>query len=215
MKIIKLFEEFVESELDTEIQKEFTLIQNMIDDKQIRLKVDRHNIVPMDSMIIILDKDWSDEIKEKHLRKNTSIGSTFFADIDLRKLILNTIKEKKPTVITNGQYKWMGVIANEDPIGIDNIKKTNNFKKLKQMKDYKVEEGEMIKVAYEDGRETRHINIIADEIGKLKNVPVLSIVTAFPGNTGLEVDNRNEFSSFGYYFTSKSEIVKELYDIDD
>lgn len=214
MKILKLFEEFTEEfDVDTEIEKEYKMIQDLLDEKNIRFQVDKYNVIAMDNYIVFLDTDWANEIREKHLSKNLPIGSIFYSEINLKKLILTILKEEKPTSIIGKIYKWSGIITDE-VIGIDNIKKTNNFKKLKMMKDYKISPTESIKVLYEDGRKTRHINIVAEEIGKVKGVPLLNIVTAFPGNTGLEIDDRNEFSSFGYYFTSKSDIVKKMYDIE-
>lgn len=206
-------ENYESEEVDTEIQREYKLIQDILDSKNVRFVADKHNTTPMENYIVFLDREWADKILKNHSIENTPIGSVFFSDINLRKLILEVIRDKKPTEIVNGTYKWLGVIV-DDYIGIDNIKKTNNFRKLKMMKDYKVSPTESIKVAYEDGRRTRHLSIIAEEIGKIKNMPLLNIITAFPGNTGLDVTNRNDFSSYGYYFTSKSKIVKKMYEIE-
>jgi hypothetical protein len=66
-----------------------------------------------------------------------------------------------------------------------------------------------IKVKEGEGKKTTFLSFIGAKLGKVGDKTVLSVMTAFPGQNGAEVANRNDFEKLGYYFTTTSKEVIE------
>jgi len=182
------------------------------------LDANKYTVEESNDYFLIISKKYLEKIIEEH--KGDIIGSTFSNDIgvyELREIIVDVINEKRPTEIKNNLYKWLGINTGIN-LGVDNIKKTDNFEKLKKLKDYKIvaKDGniEKIKIAYEKGKNTKYINIFAKEIGKFEKKPILIIISSYPGKNGINIQKRNEFALYGYYFASKSNKIAKLYDIE-
>jgi len=209
---------------ETENEKKFTLLNDLIKRAKIKdLEANKYTLEEVEKYALIISKDVLNNIIKVH--SGDIIGSTFSNEIDvyeLREIIVDILDEKRPTEVEEKKYhKWLGVNSGIE-IGIDNIKKTDDFEKLKTLKDYKIvtkskdgkEKIEKIKIAYEGGKRTKYINILAKEIGEFENKPVLIITSVFPGKNGVEVVERDKFALYGYYFASKLPEIAELYDID-
>ena len=66
-----------------------------------------------------------------------------------------------------------------------------------------------IKVKEGEGEKTTFLSFIGAKLGNVGEKIVLSVMTAFPGQNGAEVANRNDFEKLGYYFTTTSKEVIE------
>lgn len=155
-------------------------------------------------------------------------GSKFDKGIDLKKAIVNLVSSNKPTVMTKGfgtnevevsnpeeaeKYKWLG-LDSKVPVGVDNIHKSEpNSEEFKSMNAYSYKDSRgnefKIKVKEGEGKKTTFLSFIGAKLGKVGDKTVLSVMTAFPGQNGAEVANRNDFEKLGYYFTTTSKEVIE------
>ena len=66
-----------------------------------------------------------------------------------------------------------------------------------------------IKVKEGEGEKTTFLSFIGAKLGKVGDKTVLSVITAFPGQNGASVANRNDFQKLGYYFTTTNKEVIE------
>ena len=64
-----------------------------------------------------------------------------------------------------------------------------------------------IKVKQGDGKTTTFMSFIGAKLGKIGDKIVLSVMTAFPGQNGATITDRNEFMKQGYYFTTTNKDV--------
>jgi hypothetical protein len=155
-------------------------------------------------------------------------GSKFDKGIDLKKAIISLVSNNKPTEMTKGfgpseskvnntedaeKFKWLG-LDSKVPVGVDNIYKSEpNNEEFKSMnvysyKDFRGNELK-IKVKEGEGEKTTFLSFIGAKLGKVGEKTVLSVMTAFPGQNGAEVVDRNDFEKLGYYFTTTSKEVIE------
>ena len=155
-------------------------------------------------------------------------GSKFDKGIDLKKAIISLVSNNKPTEMTKGfgpseskvnnaedaeKFKWLG-LDSKVTVGVDNIYKSEpNSEEFKSMnvysyKDFRGNELK-IKVKEGEGEKTTFLSFIGAKLGKVGEKTVLSVMTAFPGQNGAEVVDRNDFEKLGYYFTTTSKEVIE------
>lgn len=210
---------------ETENEKKFATLNDLIKKAKIKdLVANKYTLEEVNNYFLIISKEALNDIINAH--SGDIIGSTFSNELDvyeLREIIVDIIGEKRPTEVEDKKsYKWLGVNSGVE-IGIDAIKKTDDYEKLKGLKDYKIitqgkdkkEKVEKIKIAYEAGKKTKYINIFAKDIGIFEDKPVIVIVSCFPGKNGVEITDRDKFALHGYYFCSQLPEIAELYEIED
>ena len=214
-----------EKQFETENEKKFNILNELIKKAKIKdLEANKYTLEEVQNYFLIMSKEALNKIINAH--SGEIIGSTFSNELDvyeLREIIVDILDEKRPTSVEKPSYKWLGVNSGIE-IGVDNIKKTDDFEKLKGLKDYKIvtkskdgkkEKIENIKIAYEPGKNTKYINIFTKEIGEFEDKPVLIILSSFPGKNGVDVVERDKFALYGYYFCSKLPEIAEMYDIEN
>ena len=111
------------------------------------------------------------------------------------------------------KFKWLG-LDSKVPVGVDNIYKSEpNNEEFKSMNVYSYKDSRgnefKIKVKEGEGEKTTFLSFIGAKLGKVGEKTVLSVMTAFPGQNGAEVANRNDFEKLGYYFTTTNKEVIE------
>ncbi len=166
-------------------------------------------------------------ITDAHIDE-TIPGSKFDKGIDLKKAIVSLVSNNKPTEMTKGfganetkvtnaeeaeKFKWLG-LDSKVQVGVDNIHKSEvNSEEFKSMNAYTYKDSRgnefKIKVKEGEGEKTTFLSFIGAKLGELDGKIVLSVITAFPGQNGAEVANRNDFEKLGYYFTTTSKAVIE------
>jgi hypothetical protein len=221
MKHLQKFNESLEDNIYSEIQK-------MIDTNQFlkgKVTATKESIFETGDFILLLD-DLS-HITDAHVDE-TIPGSKFDKGIDLKKAIVSLVSNNKPTVMTKGfgenetevtnpeeaeKFKWLG-LDSKIPVGVDNINKAEpNSTEFKSMNLYKYKDSRgnefSIKVKEGEGEKTTFLSFIGAKLGKVGDKIVLSVMTAFPGQNGASVANRNDFQKLGYYFTTTSKEVIE------
>ena len=213
-----------EEQFETENDKKFKILNVLLKKAKIKaIEANKYTLEEVTNYFLIVSKEALNKVINAH--KGDIVGSVFSNELDvyeLREIIVDTLDEKRPTEVESINYKWLGVNTGIE-IGVDNIKKTDDFEKLKGLKDYKIvikskdgkEKIENIKIAYEPGKNTKHINIFATEIGQFEDKPVLVVASCFPGKNGVDVVDRNKFALYGYYFCSKLPEIAEMYDIEN
>jgi len=214
-----------EEQFETENDKKFKILNELLKKAKIKdLKANKYTLEEVTNYFLIVSKEALNTIIKAH--SGDIIGSVFSNEIDvyeLREIIVDIIDEKRPTEVEEKKlHKWLGVNSGVE-VGTDNIKKTDDFEKLKGLKDYKIvtllkdkkEKIETIKIAYEPGKITKNVNIFTKEIGQFEDKPVIIITSCFPGKNGVEVMERDKFALYGYYFCSKLPEIAELYNIED
>ena len=177
-----------------------------------------------DFMLLLGDLD---HITDAHIDE-TIPGSKFDKGIDLKKAIVSLVSNNKPTEMTKGfganetkvtnaeeaeKFKWLG-LDSKVQVGVDNIHKSEvNSEEFKSMNAYTYKDSRgnefKIKVKEGEGEKTTFLSFIGAKLGEIDGKIVLSVITAFPGQNGAEVANRNDFEKLGYYFTTTSKAVIE------
>jgi hypothetical protein len=177
-----------------------------------------------DFMLLLGDLD---HITDAHIDE-TIPGSKFDKGIDLKKAIVSLVSNNKPTEMTKGfganetkvtnaeeaeKFKWLG-LDSKVQVGVDNIHKSVvNSEEFKSMNAYTYKDSRgnefKIKVKEGEGEKTTFLSFIGAKLGEIDGKIVLSVITAFPGQNGAEVANRNDFEKLGYYFTTTSKAVIE------
>lgn len=226
MKKIKNFRLF--EGIENGEQMIYDQINTMIDANQFlkgRVVADRETVFEAGDFIL-LSGDPS-HITDAHVDE-TIPGSKFEKGVDLKKAIISLISNNKPTEMTKGfgpnetkvtnpdeaeKFKWLG-LDSKVPVGVDNIHKSEpNSEEFKSMNAYSYKDSRgnefRIKVKEGDGEKTTFLSFIGAKLGKIGDKIVLSIITAFPGQNGVEVTNRNDFEKLGYYFTTTNKEVIE------
>ena len=221
MKHLQKFNEALEDNIYSEIQQ-------MIDANQFlkgKVTATKESVFEAGDFILLLD-DLS-HITDAHVDE-TIPGSKFEQGIDLKKAIISLVSNNKPSEMTKGfgagetkvtnpeeaeKFKWLG-LDSKIPVGIDNIHKSEpNSEEFKSMNLYKYKDSRgnefSIKVKEGEGEKTTFLSFIGAKLGRIGDKTVLSVITAFPGQNGASVANRNDFEKLGYYFTTTSKEVIE------
>lgn len=166
-------------------------------------------------------------ITDAHVEE-TIPGSKFDKGVDLKKAIVSLVENNEPTEMTKGygasevkvtdpdqaeKFKWLGVDS-KLPVGVENVHKADaGSEEFKSMNVYTYKDSRgsefKVKVTEGDGEKTTFLSFIGGKIGKVGDKTVLSVITAFPGENGATIANRNDFMKDGYYFTTTSREVIE------
>lgn len=209
-------------------QMVYDQINSMIEANQFlkgKVVADKDTVFEAGDFILLLG-DLS-HITDAHV-DDTIPGSKFDKGIDLKKAIVSLVSNNKPTEMTKGfgpseskvanpdeaeKFKWLG-LDSKVPVGVDNIHKSEpNSEEFKSMNAYTYKDSRgnefRIKVKEGEGEKTTFLSFIGAKLGKIGEKTVLSVMTAFPGQNGAEVANRNDFEKLGYYFTTTSKEVIE------
>lgn len=209
-------------------QAVYDQIQTMIDGNQFlkgKVKADQSTVFEAGDFILLLG-DLS-HITDAHVDE-TIPGSKFNKGLDLKKAIVNLATNNNPTEMTKGfgpsetkvtnpeeaeKFKWLGLDSKMD-VGVENVHKMEpNNPDFKSMNVYTYKDSRgnefKIKVQEGDGEKTRFLSFIGAKLGKVGDKIVLSIMTAFPGQNGVSISNRNDFMNQGFYFTTTSKEVIE------
>lgn len=226
MKRIKSFRLF--EGLEGGEQMIYDQINAMIDANQFlkgKVAADKETVFEAGDFILLLGD--LGHITDAHVEE-TVPGSKFDKGIDLKKAIISLVSNNKPTEMTKGfgasetkvanieeaeKFKWLG-LDSKVPVGVDNIHKSEpNSEEFKSMNAYTYKDSRgnefKIKVKEGEGEKTTFLSFIGAKLGKVGDKIVLSVITAFPGQNGAEVANRNDFEKLGYYFTTTSKEVIE------
>lgn len=224
MRHLRLFENIENSE-----ELIYSQIQLMIDNNQFlkgKVEANKDTVYEAGDFILLLG-DLS-HITDAHVEE-TIPGSKFNKVVDLKKAIIELVKNNKPTEMTKGfgpsetkvtnpdeseKFKWLGLDSKTD-VGIENVHQLDaNSDEFKSMNvyNYKDSRGNQfsIKVKQGEGEKTSHLSFIGAKLGNIGNKVVLSVMTAFPGKNGVSISNRNEFINNGLYFTTTSKEVIEM-----
>ncbi len=190
-----------------------------------KVKADNTTVFEAGDYILLLG-DIS-HITDAHLDE-TIPGSKFNKGVDLKKAIVSLVQNNKPTEMTKGfgaaetkvtnpqeaeKFKWLGLDSKMN-VGIENVHKldpnSDEFKSL-NVYTYKDSRGNefKIKVKGEDGKATQFLSFIGAKLGEIGGKPVLSVITAFPGQNASGIANRNDFMKQGYYFTTQNKEIIE------
>jgi len=226
MKKIKGFKAF--EGLEGGEQLIYDQINTMIDANQFlkgKVVADKETVFDAGDFILLLGD--LTHITDAHVDE-TIPGSKFDKGIDLKKAIISLVSGNKPTEMTKGfgpnetkvgnpdeaeKLKWLG-LDSKVPVGVDNIYKSEpNNEEFKSMNVYTYKDSRgndfKIKVKEGEGEKTTFLSFIGAKLGKVGEKTVLSVMTAFPGQNGAEVANRNDFEKLGYYFTTTNKEVIE------
>jgi hypothetical protein len=226
MKKIKGFKAF--EGLEGGEQLIYDQINTMIDANQFlkgKVVADKETVFDAGDFILLLGD--LTHITDAHVDE-TIPGSKFDKGIDLKKAIISLVSSNKPTEMTKGfgpnetkvsnpdeaeKLKWLG-LDSKVPVGVDNIYKSEpNNEEFKSMNVYTYKDSRgndfKIKVKEGEGEKTTFLSFIGAKLGKVGEKTVLSVMTAFPGQNGAEVANRNDFEKLGYYFTTTNKEVIE------
>jgi hypothetical protein len=161
------------------------------------MKADENTITMGGNYYIVSSPDSWGHVRDRHT-SDEGIGSKFDKNLNLRSAIANLLK-KSPNEAGQGKIKWLAMDAGQ-PVGIDNVKQ-GSPDEMANLPDVKISKWETVKVKYgESGVPTSHMSFIAADVGEAGGKKVLSMVTAFPGQNGAEVADRNDFAAKGYYF---------------
>jgi hypothetical protein len=221
MKHLQKFNESLEDNIYSEIQQ-------MVDANQFlkgKVTATKESVFEAGDFILLLDD--LTHITESHIDE-TIPGSKFEKGVDLKKAIVSLVSNNKPTDMTKGfgpnetkvtnpdeaeKFKWLG-LDSKIPVGIENLHKSDpNSEEFKSMNLYKYKDSRgnefSIKVKEGEGEKTTFLSFIGAKLGKVGDKTVLSVITAFPGQNGASVANRNDFQKLGYYFTTTSKEVIE------
>jgi len=209
-------------------------IQKMIDNNDfLKGKIDANSNTVFEAGDYILLIDDVSHITDSHIDE-TIPGSKFNKGIDLKKAIISLVSNNKVSKMSVGfganerevtnkddaeKFKWLGVDSKMN-VGVENLHKldvdSDDFKSLDvyeyseeikggprkgQKNDFK------IKVKDGDGKTTTFMSFIGAKLGKIGDKIVLSVMTAFPGQNGAAITDRNEFMKQGYYFTTTNKDV--------
>lgn len=226
MKKIKSFRLF--EGLEGSEQMIYDQINTMIEANQFlkgKVVADKETVFDAGDFILLLSD--LTHITDAHVDE-TIPGSKFDKGIDLKKAIISLVSNNKPTEMTKGfgpneskvtnieeaeKFKWLG-LDSKVSVGVDNIHKSDpNSEEFKSMNAYSYKDSRgnefKIKVKEGEGEKTSFLSFIGAKLGTIGNKVVLSVMTAFPGQNGAEVANRNDFEKFGYYFTTTNKEVIE------
>jgi hypothetical protein len=224
MKHIRLFENVEDGE-----ELIYSQIQSMIDNNQfLKGKVEANKDTVYESGDFILLLGDLSHITDSHVEE-TIPGSKFDKGVDLKKAIVELVKNNKPTEMTKGfgpsetkvtnpdeaeKFKWLGLDSKTD-VGVENVHQLDaNSDEFKSMNVYTYKDSRgnefNIKVKQGEGEKTTFLSFIGAKLGKLGDKVVLSVITAFPGKNGVSIANRNEFIKDGLYFTTTSKEVIEM-----
>jgi hypothetical protein len=224
MKHIKLFENIEKAN-----ELIYSQIQSMIDNNQFlkgKVEANADTVYEAGDYILLLG-DLS-HITDAHVEE-TIPGSKFNKGVDLKKAIIELVKNNKPTEMTKGfgpnetkvlnpdeaeKFKWLGLDSKTD-VGVENVHQLDaNSDEFKSMNVYTYKDSRgnefNIKVKQGEGEKTTHLSFIGAKLGKIADKILLSVITAFPGENGVSVTNRNEFIKNGLYFTTTSKEVIEM-----
>lgn len=209
-------------------QTVYDQIQNFIDTNQfLKGKVEANQSTVFEAGDFLLLLGDLTHITDAHVDE-TIPGSKFNKGVDLKKAIVNLVTNNKPTEMTKGfgpsetkvtnpdeaeKFKWLGLDSKTD-VGVENVHKLEpNSPEFKSMNIYSYKDSRgnefKIKVKEGEGEKTTFLSFIGAKLGKIGNKFVLSVMTAFPGQNGASVVNRNDFLKQGFYFTTTSKNVIE------
>jgi hypothetical protein len=203
-------------------------IQLMIDANPFlkgKVKADESTIFEAGDFILLLG-DLS-HITDAHVDE-TIPGSKFSKGVDLKEAIINLVSENEPTEMTKGfgpnqtvvsnpseaqNFKWLGVDCGID-VGVENVHQLDpNSPEFESMNIYTYRDTRgtefKIKVIQGEGEPTTYLSFIGTKIGEIGGKIVLSVITSFPGENGLNIPNRNDFIKNGLYFTTTNPEVIE------
>ena len=226
MKKIKKFRLF--EGIESGEQMIYDQINTMIETNQFlkgKVVADKETVFDAGDFILLLGD--LNHITDAHVDE-TIPGSKFEKGVDLKKAIISLVSNNKPTEMTKGfgpsetkvanieeaeKFKCLG-LDSKVPVGVDNIYKSEpNSEEFKSMNAYSYKDSRgnefRIKVKEGEGEKTTFLSFIGAKLGKLGDKIVLSVMTAFPGQNGAEVVNRNDFEKLGYYFTTTNKEVIE------
>lgn len=217
MKYLKMFEALEESvyeEINGMIQANDILKKSGIEANKDTVFEAGDFILLLGDLKHILDAHVDDKIP----------GSKFNKGIDLKKAIVGLVtKNPKPTEMAVGfganektttnpeeagvKFKWLGLDCGQ-AVGIENCMKSDDKESLIDY-EYKDFRGNPIKIKVKEGegKPTNHMSYIGIKIGKVGEKYVLSLVTAFPGENGANISDRNKLTEEGFYFLTKNQEV--------
>lgn len=224
MKHIKFFENIEKAD-----ELIYSQIQAMIDNNQFlkgKVEANKDTVYEAGDFILLLGD--LKHITDAHVEE-TIPGSKFNKGVDLKKAIIELVKNNKPSEMTKGfgpseskvsnpdegeKFKWLGLDCKSE-VGIENVHQSDansdEFKSL-NVYNYKDSRGNQfsIKVKQGEGEKTTYLSFIGAKLGKIGDKFVLSVITAFPGKNGVSISDRNEFIKNGLYFTTTSKEVVEM-----
>lgn len=204
-------------------------IQSMIENNQFlkgKVVANKNTVYYAGDFILLLGD--LKHITDTHVEE-TIPGSKFNKGVDLKKAIIELVKNNKPTEMTKGfgpnetkvtnpeeaeKFKWLGLDSKTD-VGVENVHqldpKADEFESM-NVYTYKDSRGNQfsIKVKQGEGEKTTFLSFIGAKLGNIGDKFVLSVMTAFPGKNGVSIANRNEFIRNGLYFTTTSKEVIEM-----
>ena len=133
----------------------------------------------------------------------------------LSEMIVGIMNKQSP-LKEGGRLKWLGVDSGVPGIGVERVKKGTS-EEIEQMQDFEFKDREgnptgtvakVLQTPDHDKELTSAASIIAAPVMNpetqkpfiVNGKPVLSWITAFPGERGAEIADKGEFAQKGYYF---------------
>jgi hypothetical protein len=156
-------------------------------------------------------------IAERHQDKCFPGSLFLLGDDAIMEAILNVVRDMPAEI-----GKALAVPSGIEGLGMERLQKIGP-EKISDFEDYTMNDGTIVKVVREGdnpGVVTDRLTVIAPKIGEADGVPVVSLVTAFPGFMGtghggsgdIEIKDRAEFTKNGYYFSIPEECPAQTVD---
>lgn len=159
------------------------------------------DILDLGEHYLVLSQEGISHFMERHLN-GTLPGSKFNRDIDAFDTIKELLTGTKPTE-TGEYFNWIAVDTGKI-IGVDNLR-TIQPSDATYLEKCKIQDDEIVLRRGEQGPPTTHMSVITANVGEYSGKPILSFITAFPGQQGAGIATRKELTEKGYCFLVPSD----------
>lgn len=164
------------------------------------------DILDLGKYYLVLSQEGISHFMGRHLN-DTFPGSKFNKDIDafgiIKELLTKTEPNEIKTIETEKFFNWIAVDTGKI-IGVDNLRMMQ-LSDIPYLEKCKIGSDEIILRRGEQGPPTSHMSIITANVGEYSGKPILSFVTAFPGEQGAGIPTRNDLTKAGYCFLVPSD----------